>query len=170
MFKKILVPLDGSPLSEFAIPAALELAAKFDSEITLLRVVTSTMLFDSVPEVTNIELMMAVRNEARERVETYLRGLKGSLRQQGYVVHAQMVVDQMPADAILDVSEALGSDVIVMSTHGRGGLSRWVYGSVADKVLRKCNTPVLLVRPDNEVFEEVEDAPELLLEREVSLL
>ena len=164
------VPLDGSPLSEFAIPAALELATKFDSEITLLRVITSTMLFDSVPEVTNIELMMAVRNESRERVETYLRGLKGSLRQQGYVVHAQMVIDQTPADAILDVSEALGNDVIVMSTHGRGGLSRWVYGSVADKVLRKCHIPVLLVRPDNEVLEEAADTPELALEREVSLI
>ena len=166
MFKKILVPLDGSPLSEAALSSAMEIASKFSSEITLLRVLTSTMLYESVNEVTNIELLIAQRNEAHEKVYQYLKGLKGSLRQQGYKVHTQMVVNQNPPDAILDVAEAQEMDMIIMSTHGRGGFSRWVYGSVADKVLRKCHVPILLVKPEEQqlaAFESAERKSEMPL-------
>lgn len=147
MFKQILVPLDGSPLSEFALTAAKALAAKFDGEITLLRA-TSTPIFLGEPDsFSYAELMNEIRQQNLREIEAYLKGIKGSLRQEGYKVHTQLVENSAPANAILATAEGQPIDVIVMSTHGRGGVSRWVYGSVADKVLRHSSVPVLLIRP-----------------------
>ena len=146
MFKHILVPLDGSHLAETALTAALEIAAKFESEITLLRVVLPPFTIYSVDGRAYADVLIAMRQRAHNEAENYLKALKSSLRQKGYIVHAQIAESESPATAILDVVEAQNMDGIVMSTHGRGGLMRWVYGSVADKVLRHANVPVLLIR------------------------
>lgn len=153
MFKHILVPLDGSRLAEAALSTALEIAARFEGEITLLRVTLPPLIIQSVDGRAYADLLVTLRQQARTEAESYLKGLKGSLRQQGYIVHAQVMEDESPATAILDVTEAQALDAIVMSTHGRGGLVRWVYGSVADKVLRHADVPVLLVRAKVDGFE-----------------
>lgn len=149
MFKHILVPLDGSPLAEAAIPAALELASKFDSEITLLRVTYPPYIATSITwGSAYAELITEMRNQAFAEAEEYLRVHQGSLRQQGHKAHAHIVEGEPVADLILDMLDSLGIDAIVMSTHGRGGLGRWVFGSVADKVLRKAHVPILLIRAE----------------------
>ncbi|MEW5985716.1 MAG: universal stress protein [Chloroflexota bacterium] len=149
MFKHILVPLDGSPLAEAAIPAALELAGKFGSEITLLRVTYPPYIATSITwGSAYAELITEMRSQAFAEAEEYLRAHQGSLRQQGHKVHAHIVEGEPVADLILDMLDSLGIDAIVMSTHGRGGLGRWVFGSVADKVLRKAHVPILLIRAE----------------------
>ena len=146
MFKHILVPLDGSHLAEIALTAALEIAAKFESEITLLCVALPPFTIYSVDGRAYANVLIAMRQHAHDEAKDYLKALKGSLRQQGYIVHTQVMESDSPATAILDVVEAQNMDAIVMSTHGRGGLVRWVYGSVADKVLRHADVPVILIR------------------------
>ena len=151
MFKHLLVPLDGSPLAEKALPATLEIASRFDSEITLLRVIQPPYVLTNVGGSNYAALFTALRDQAEEEAKSYLTTQQNSLRQQGYQVHAQMVNGDPIAEIILQVAETTQADMIVMSTHGRGGLSRWVYGSVADRILRHANIPVLLIRNRSEV-------------------
>jgi nucleotide-binding universal stress UspA family protein len=143
MYKRILVPLDGSPLAEAALDHARQLAQGHDSEIVLLRVVISPYT------IVAPDLVLAGQGVDQEilqqQVEQYLQTQAGKLAAQGFAVH--LVACQGPvAEAILDHARALAADVIVMSTHGRGGVSRWVYGSVADRVLQAAPCPVLLIR------------------------
>lgn len=146
MFKHLLVPLDGSHLAEGALPVAMELASRFDSEITLLRVVRPPYIVSSVGGSAYAEMLMDLREQAHTEATDYLRALQGSLRQQGYPAHAHATEGEATAEIILDVAAELRVDTIVMSTHGRGGISRWVFGSVADKVLQRATVPVLLIR------------------------
>jgi nucleotide-binding universal stress UspA family protein len=154
MFKHLLLPLDGSPLGEMALPAALELATHFDSEITLLQVVRPPYIATHVGGGAYAEMILGLRDLARAEATAYLKGHQGSLRQQGHRVHAHLSEGESVAELIVDAAASLDVDTIVMSTHGRGGLGRWVYGSVADKVLRSACVPVLLVRAtaDNRVL------------------
>ncbi len=80
---------------------------------------------------------------------SYLKARQGELRQQGFEARI-LLRDTSPAEDIIDAAIAEDIDLIVMSTHGRGGLARWTFGSVADKVARHSPCPVLLVRHDLE--------------------
>lgn len=150
MFKQLLIPLDGSPLAEKALPPALEIANRFNSEITLLRVIQPPYMLANVGSSNYAALFTALRDQAEEEAKSYLAIQQNSLRQQGYQVHAKMVNGDPVAEIILQIAEATQANMIVMSTHGRGGLGRWVYGSVADRILRHANIPVLLIRNPSE--------------------
>lgn len=151
MFKRILVPLDGSRLAEAALPAALELASKFDSEVTLLRVVQPPqIMLTHTDGGVYAELLTTLKQEANEEARFYLKAHQNSLRQQGYRVNVHITEGEPVAEMILETIASLGCDTIVMSTHGRGGISRWVFGSVADKVLRQASVPVILIRATEE--------------------
>jgi nucleotide-binding universal stress UspA family protein len=151
MFKHLLVPLDGSGLAEVALSSAVSLAQQFDSKLSLLRVVRP-------PEVTGQtsggvahgEFVADLRQRALSEARQYLHSQQGILRQQGLHVDILVVEGRNVAELILDNMVALEVDIIVMSTHGRGGLSRWVFGSVADKVLRRAEVPILLIRAQGE--------------------
>ena len=143
MYKRILVPLDGSPLAEAALDHARQLALCHNSEIVLLRVVISPYT------IVAPDLVLAGQGVDQEllqqEAEQYLQTQANKLAAQGIAIH--LVACQGPvAEAILDHARSLAVDVIVMSTHGRGGVSRWVYGSVADRVLQAAPCPVLLIR------------------------
>ncbi|WP_420644544.1 universal stress protein [Candidatus Leptofilum sp.] len=151
MFNHILVPLDGSHLAEAALPPAMELASKFNSELTLVWVIQPPhLIMTAANGSVYAQLLTEMRNQSEQDARAYLRGHQGSLRQQGFVTHAQVTEGENVADALLDVAANLAVDTIVMSTHGRSGISRWVFGSVADKVLRYANVPVLLIRAKEE--------------------
>ena len=145
-FKRILVPLDGSPLSEQALPVATALAQKFGSEIVLLRVLDIPRPTPPAahPEVT-IGWVREARAQAHEEAQSYLDTWQQDVYRQGIRVRALMR-DRSPAEDILQVASSEKIDLIVMSAHGRGGLARWAFGSVADKVSRHSPCPVLLVR------------------------
>jgi len=148
-FKRILVPLDGSPLSERALPVATALAQKFGSEILLLRVldIPNPTPPVSQPEVT-IGWVREARAQAHEEAQTYLDARQQEVYRQGFEVRA-LRRDRSPAEDILQVASSEKIDLIVMSAHGQGGLARWTFGSVADKVARHSPCPVLLVRYDS---------------------
>ncbi|MCB9008228.1 MAG: universal stress protein [Ardenticatenaceae bacterium] len=154
MFNHLLVPLDGSHLAEAALPPSLELASKFNSEITLVWVIQPPhLIMTAANGSVYAQLLTEMRNQSEKDAESYLRGHQGSLRQQGLVVHTRIVEGENIADALLQVAANINADAIVMSTHGRGGISRWVFGSVADKVLRYANVPVLLIRAKEETLD-----------------
>ena len=154
-FKRILVPLDGSPLAERALPLAVALTQRFESQIILLRALdipTSPLLSAFYPEATK-KLMLELCEYARQEVESYLKAQQDELGQQGFDVQI-LLPAAPPAESIIDAAIAEDVDLIVMSTHGRGGLARWAFGSVAEKMVRHSPCPVLLVRQNLETANE----------------
>lgn len=144
MIKKILVSLDGSKLAEKALPYAQHLAQRFDAELVLVRVLQLSSDFFGMPSGVK-----TVREQViRERVEakSYLDQVLFQLRSRRLSAHAIIMDVNPPADAILDLATEEAVDLIVISTHGRSGLSRWIHGSVATKVLQDAPCPVFLVR------------------------
>ncbi len=142
MYKKILCTLDGSELAEQALPHALAMAKAFDAEITLLRVVEPPPL-PLLPEFAAAEIDILPQLE--EDAKKYITAKVEELKQAGYKV-VGVIEEGRAADAIADFSREHGMDLIVMATHGRSGLSRWAFGSVADRVLRLSCCPILLIR------------------------
>jgi nucleotide-binding universal stress UspA family protein len=153
-FKYILVPLDGSPLAERALPATIALAQKFRSQIILLRVLDIPVSTSptSHPEVT-IGWVREARQQAHQEAESYLTAVQGELDRQGIKTRI-LLRDTAPAQDILDVADAEDIDLIIMSSHGRGGLACWTFGSVAEKVARHSPCPVLLIRQKPETANE----------------
>jgi nucleotide-binding universal stress UspA family protein len=145
-FRRILVPLDGSPLAEQALPLATALAKKFGSEILLLRVLDIPV---AVAPTSHLEVIIGWVREARahahQEARTYLDVQQHEIYRQGIAVRA-MVRDESAAEDILQVAACEGIDLIVMNAHGHGGQARWTFGSVAEKVVRHSPCPVLLAR------------------------
>lgn len=146
MFEHILIPLDGSPLAEAALPVALEVASRFEAELTLIRVVLPPHVVGHATGAAYASLLTGLREIAYEEAEVYLRDQQTRLAETGTAVSVRVVDGEPVADMILEAAAELSTDLIVMSTHGRSGVSRWVFGSVADRVLRSAGVPILLVR------------------------
>ena len=144
MYVKILVPLDGSELAERAVHHAEEIARGTGAEILLLQSVFIPMPI--VPEAVLIAGGKAVEEAAKAAAE-YLEQVAAPMRAGGLKVRT-MTEDRPPTDAILHIADREEVDAIVMSTHGRSGLSRLVMGSVAESVLHATRRPVMLVKPE----------------------
>jgi len=144
MYEKILVPLDGSDLAERAILHAREIARGTRSEILLMQAVNFPL-----PVVPEAVLMPDPEwlAEAKKEAARYLEGIAAPLREAGMRVRT-LLDERPPADAILHVAAREEVDLIVMSTHGRGGLSRMLMGSVAESVFRATSRTVMLVKPE----------------------
>jgi nucleotide-binding universal stress UspA family protein len=134
----ILAPLDGSALSEEAVPYAVRLTQADGTRLVLARVVATTHPHDGA----------AGRSDARtlEEAKMYLDRVADGVRCQGLSVDVDVLRGD-PSTELVSLSSRLPADVVVMATHGRTGPGRWVYGSVADELLRHVTTPILLV-PD----------------------
>ncbi len=141
MYKKILVPLDGSDLSEKALRHATALAKSLNTQIILLHVVVfPTRDYDVIP------MDRSVSSEVMAEAKRYLEQVAGNIRRLGVTVLTHVVPGYV-ADTIVDFSQSQSVDLIVMSTHGRTGAARWLIGSVADRVVHGSQVPVLLIRP-----------------------
>ncbi len=139
MYRRILVPLDGSELAEQALPHANAVAQAFNASVELLQVVP-------IPEEGSSAADRPVGWEAEvAEAREYLGGIATRFAQAGIECHSNVTSGSV-ADEILRFCEDAECDLIVMSTHGRSGLGRWVYGSIADRLLRHAKVPVLLVR------------------------
>lgn len=156
MYGKILVPLDGSELAEGVVAHVEELARRFQSEVTLMQVVAplSKLVAETSPAsleptgagaAVGLEAAAEAVKAEHEGARTYLDGIAGRLKAAGISVRVE-VTEGMAGDAIVDYAHHHELDLIAMSTHGRSGLLRLFYGSVADHVLRHAGTPVLLIR------------------------
>ena len=149
MYEKILVPLDGSELAESVLPHVEAIARGCSVvEIVLLRVCEAPSILADYPEGKNktwdkhVERMTT---NAQQQCDLYIYDVEKSLKDKGFKVKAESRLGK-PAEAIVDCANKNEVDLIVMASHGRSGVSRWAYGSVADKVLRSTCVPVLLVK------------------------
>jgi nucleotide-binding universal stress UspA family protein len=139
-YRHILVPLDGSKLAEAALKEALPLVNSAGARVTFIEAVWP--IIDVLNTGTQVAAVERIRkNEAQKYLDSVAR------RTEWEVLKPEAVVKVGPAaDVILDYARAKRADLIVMSTHGRSGLGRWAFGSIADKVLHGAICPVLLVR------------------------
>jgi nucleotide-binding universal stress UspA family protein len=135
---RILVPLDGSEMAEAAIAPALEMAQP-GSALILMRAAETGIL----PTADVIGAQVQVVREAEE----YLAGVKAKLEKTGAKGVETHVWYGPAAPAVVEAAKVQKVDLVVMSTHGRSGLGRIIFGSVAESVLRGTHTPILLVRP-----------------------
>jgi nucleotide-binding universal stress UspA family protein len=144
MYKKILVPLDGSSLAEEVLPHAEALAKSEGAEIVLLRVAVTPAryLFAHNPAEGN-NIINMIEKEAGD----YMKAEVAKLQDEGIKVTG-VTRDGAAPDTILEVAEETNADVIAMSTHGRSGVQRWLMGSVAEKVVHHSHIPVMLIHPN----------------------
>lgn len=142
MYKRVLVPLDGSALSENVLPFLTEIAGPLDMTIVLVRVLEPIQ-----PGLVDGGLGFDVNDlEARRRDATeYLAPLAVGLRARGVDTITSVRVGRAE-DEILAAARDNGADLIAMSTHGRSGLGRLLFGSIAEQVLRHSDVPVFLMR------------------------
>jgi nucleotide-binding universal stress UspA family protein len=146
MFKQILIPLDGSALAEGILEHILALGMLMQAEHILLRIVQPFTLPIGARFPAPTERDAAVTKSRRRAAQAYLSRLARKLRATGARVRTRVRVADRPAPAILAYARRRSVDLIAMSTHGHGGVRRLVLGSVADKVLRSANAPILLYR------------------------
>jgi len=151
MFEKILVCLDGSKLAEQILPYATEEAIRFNSRVELFHVVPEPVIdTQGIPGATGVPIeptgaLEQMRSEQKVATD-YLERVASDLRKKGIVV--ELVIQQGAAgEAIIGYSQDNDVGLIAIATHGRGGLGRAFFGSVADHVLRNSGLPVLVVRP-----------------------
>src|SRR5208337_4456130 len=140
MFKHLLVPLDGSRLSESAIPAAAQIAARMGAALTLVHVIEK----NAPAEVHSDRHLVTAEEASAYLAEVARRPVLAGLRVQTHV-HTAEVSDV--ADSITEHAAELAPDLIVMSTHGRGGARRLIFGAIAQQIIARGKTPVLVVRP-----------------------
>jgi nucleotide-binding universal stress UspA family protein len=145
MMKRILVPLDGSALAERALAVAAKLARASDGELILVQALAATVEYAGYgsPFVPNIA-PLATREDEQE-AQGYLTRLTELPMLSGLPVKTCVLAD-VPALAILNAATKYQADMIVMTSHGRSGIARWVFGSVAEHVARQAHLPVLVLR------------------------
>jgi nucleotide-binding universal stress UspA family protein len=144
MYKRILVPLDGSALAEQVLPYARLLAKGLSSHIELLRI------YEPVPESLAVysrgKTARQLSAMAHSEVRAYLDGIATGLRKEGLAVTCTVQEGDAPALAIVSQATQEADTLVAMSTHGRSGVTRWIMGSVTEKVLLATTTPLLVVR------------------------
>jgi nucleotide-binding universal stress UspA family protein len=148
--QRIVLTLDGSALSESAVEPTMSLARIFGAATTLVRVIEYPNRTESVYLPDMIEAVEERLEESRRATHDELRRMAAQLSENsGGLVDEEARVVIHAAEGILDISQERDADLIAMASHGRGGVTRAVLGSVTDKVLRGSNRPVLIVRAES---------------------
>ncbi len=151
MFTRVLVPLDGSELAERALPLAQSITQSSNATIHLVQVVSRLPELEAGRTGGSIQVAQLERDAARQLVEgritrgkEYVGHVAAQLEKVGIEVTTAML-EGGAAENIVNYTRKHGIDLVVMSTHGYGGLKRLFLGSVTDKVIRSCEAPVLVV-------------------------
>ena len=144
MYKRILVPLDGSNRAERILTQVEEIALRFKAKLILLKVVEPIHYYvGRYPSMIDFDSEMS--KERLAKAKKYLSGLKGEFREKG--VSSKVIVEEGPVvSAIIKISNQEDVDLIAMASHGYTGLSRVFYGSIAAGVLNQVDRPLLLIR------------------------
>ena len=145
--RRVLVPLDGSDESEAILNHALALAGDSQPEFDILKVYPHPKAFASSYLPHTAQVNADVLEEGRAAAVEYVEEHAATLIEQGIPATGHVVTDREPAAGILHFAEQSGADLIAMCTHGRGGVSRMVLGSVTDKVIRGAQIPILVCHP-----------------------
>jgi nucleotide-binding universal stress UspA family protein len=143
LLEHVLVPLDGSSLAERVLGPALDFVRLWGGRCTLLRVIESSPANTS----GRPNRPRPPEWEQEAAAQAYLEKISGRLHEEGMAVQTRIVVAPQAAPAILQEAQARHCDLIALATHGRGGLQRMLWGSIADRVIRGASTPVLVYRP-----------------------
>jgi len=148
-YKKILWPMDFSKNSMAAMPHVMSLSDKYGASVTVIYVIVQpdywALQTDFMAGRGPEEISQRIGEEVKKKLQSFC-----DEHLEGCVTVETIVAKGDPADKIIQTAEKEQSDIIVMSSHGYGGLRRWVYGSVAHKVVSSSQIPVLVVRPDKE--------------------
>lgn len=154
MFKRVLVPLDGSHLAQMALDYATSVIDT-TCEIALLTSVQKPEIpIYSITPLVMVSSELSDLEALRKNAKSYLEGIAAMLLEQGFHATTHVEIGE-PAHAIVQTANALDVDVIIMSTHGRSGVSRWLFGSVTARVLSMAPRPVLVV-PSAELHQKFE--------------
>jgi nucleotide-binding universal stress UspA family protein len=143
MYRKILVPLDGSKRAEKILPHVEELAIRYKAKVLFLQVVEYKTI--NTPEGAFINLSDQEFDQAKKQAETYIAGIQGEFREKN--IESRIHVTYGPVvEGIINMAALEGVDLIALASHGRGGLSRVFYGSVAAGLLHRVDRPLLIIR------------------------
>ena len=148
MYRRILVPLDGSKLAECALPHAIDIAKAFSADIVLVTVTERVKGFRAVDDLstpTRQRLVPEATGKLELQGRKYLDRIAKNLRAKGITVLTEVQLWE-PADGIIISAIYNKCELIVMASHGRSGFNKWSHGSVAEKVFRVSNIPVLMVK------------------------
>ncbi len=143
MYHKILVPLDGSKRAEKILPHVEELAKRYKAKVILLQVVEYKAI--TTTEGAYITLSDQEFDQAKNQAETYLKGIQGEFREKNIESRTHVIHDPV-VEGIISIAAQEGVDLIALASHGRGGLSRVFYGSVAAGLLHRVDRPLLIIR------------------------
>lgn len=147
-YKKIVVPLDGPGWSQRAVPHAIDIARTNDAELILLHVFRTP-----AAEYTD-QLSLAGQEDQiqqmREQMKQFLIGIRNELRGEHMNVRSHMIEGAGVANLICEFVNSEGIDLVVMSTHGRSGIARFLFGSVTNKIMQCVKVPVLLIHPEKD--------------------
>ena len=145
MYRKILVPLDGSPFAECSLAHVKAIAKGCQvPEIVLMTVVDHIQDYPGMEQSFKDKTRTAVQKAAA----AYLTGISADLKKEGFNV-VTVVQDGSAAENILDYAAKQGVDLMIMSTHGRSGMGRRIMGGTADKIVRSATVPVLAVSSES---------------------
>jgi nucleotide-binding universal stress UspA family protein len=146
-FSKIVVPLDGSPLAEAVLEPAAAFARLWDADIRLVRIVSASALSLGLSLDSYSGYEDQFTDNRKEAAQKYLDQVAELLAKQGIRVSGTTVTGSGVAEALLDLVRSEDAKLVALATHGRGGLGRLVLGSVADKLVRAAEVPILVYRP-----------------------
>ena len=143
MYHKILVPLDGSKRAEKILPHVEELANRYKAKVIFLQVVEYKTV--TTPEGAFINLSDREFDQTKKQAETYLEGIRGEFREKNIESRTRVIYGPV-AEGIINMAAQGGVDLIALASHGRGGLARVFYGSVAAGLLQRVDRPLLIIR------------------------
>jgi nucleotide-binding universal stress UspA family protein len=146
MYKKIMVPLDGSALAECVLPHVNAIAKGCEvKQLILVRVVEPESIYGANYSAIDSNLSVAWESERKKIAEDYLDEIANQLAGAGLACKVKTIVGRV-AETLVDYCVEDNVDLIIIATHGRSGVTRWVRGSVAEKILRSSRFPVMMVR------------------------
>ncbi len=146
LFRKILVPLDGSTMSEGVLPYVKEIAARMKSEIILLRVLEQGQHVRTIGGLDHFAYTHQQVEEMRQETVTYLNEINQILSKEGFTVKTVAKTGDV-AQIIIETTIQESIDIVAMSSHGKSAAIKWVLGSVSGKILESGKKPLLLIRP-----------------------
>ncbi len=163
MFKKIMVPLDGSELAECVLPHVQAFISGCQvGTIVLVRVVELAAMSYKGTYVTSAEDLAKmdantkkIEEERKNKATEYLKVVVSQLKPDGVNFQTEVLSGRV-AESLVDYAETNAVDLILIATHGRSGVSRWVRGSIADRIRRAARVPVLMVRAPGTMSEHKE--------------
>jgi nucleotide-binding universal stress UspA family protein len=146
MYRRIMVPLDGSKLAECVLPHAETIARLSEATVELVQVVEPVELPTRGGLALSIDDLKQINSHSRDDAKSYLDEIVDRFRSSGIKARSKVLIGKA-ADGLIDHINKNNFDLIIMATHGRSGISRWIWGSVAERILHSSSIPVLIIRP-----------------------